>query len=103
MRIDMSNLLAEQRLTLAALAAREEVNASTVWRWSLRGVRGVTLETFSIGAKRFTTAEAFARFVATTTEVAQGGPPSNLAPRSSRQRDAAIAAAELELAKAGIK
>jgi len=48
-------LLSEQQLTLNQLAKQEGVNPSAVWRWSLRGVRGVKLENFSVGARRFTT------------------------------------------------
>ena len=88
-------LLSEQRLTLNQLAKQEGVNPSTVWRWSLRGVRGVKLETFSVGARRFTTIEAFGRFVDGTTAAAKGEQPP---PRTSRQREAAIARAEAELA-----
>ena len=88
-------LLSEQRLTLNQLAKDEGVNPSTVWRWSLRGVRGVKLETFSVGARRFTTTEAFGRFVDGTTAAAQGEQPQA---RTNRQRDAAIAQAEAELA-----
>lgn len=98
----MNDLLRERRLSFAALAAREGVNASTVWRWSLRGCRGVKLESFSVGAKRFTTAEAFARFVEATTAVAQGRSAPATTVRTNRQREAAISAAEAELAAAGI-
>ncbi len=91
----MNDLISEQRLTLNQLAKQEGVNPSTVWRWSLRGVRGVKLETFSVGARRFTTAEAFGRFVHGTTAAAQGEQPQV---RTNRQRAAAIAQAEAELA-----
>jgi Protein of unknown function (DUF1580) len=98
----MNDLLCETRLTFSELASSEHVNASTVWRWSLRGCRGVKLESFSIGAKRFTTVEAFGRFVAATTAIAQGGVDSELPSRTNRQREAAITKAERELAEAGI-
>jgi hypothetical protein len=99
----MSNLLDEQRLTLSALAKREGVNVSTVWRWTLRGVRGVTLDTLSVGARRLTTDEAFARFVAASTAVAQGvSRPATTTVRSNSQRDVANRRAEAELADAGI-
>jgi hypothetical protein len=98
----MNDLLRETRLTFSEVASNAQVNASTVWRWSLRGCRGVTLESFSIGAKRFTTAEAFARFVAATTAVAQGGTDSAPPSRTNRQREAGISRAEQELAEAGI-
>ncbi len=95
----MSHLLAESRLSLAELARREGMAVSTVWRWTLRGVRGVKLETFSVGAKRCTTGEAFGRFVDATTAAAQG---VTAPARTNRRRDAAIRAAEAELAQAGV-
>jgi hypothetical protein len=88
-------LLHEQRLTLNDLASQEGVNPSTIWRWSLRGVRGVKLETFSVGSRRFTTAEAFERFVEATTAAATSQSTST---QSSRQREASIAQAERGLA-----
>jgi hypothetical protein len=98
----MSHLLAESRLSLAELARREGVAVSTVWRWTLRGVRGVRLESFSIGAKRVTTSEAFGRFVTATTAAAKGEQPAALQSRTNRAKQAAIAAAEKKLAKAGL-
>jgi hypothetical protein len=96
----MSDLLNESRLTLPELARMEGVNVCTVWRWAKRGAKGCILETFSVGAKRFTTRQAFARFAAGCTAAALGqGVPS---PRTNRQRDAAIKKAEIELAKAGV-
>jgi hypothetical protein len=95
----MKNLLEEQRLTLTELARKERVNVSTVWRWTLRGVRGIKLESFSVGARRFTTAEAFIRFVDATTAAAKGG----IAPaRTRHQRAADISRAERELQSHGI-
>ena len=35
----------------------------TTFRWTLKGVRGVKLETYVCGHKRFTTREAIARFI----------------------------------------
>ena len=96
----MSHLLNEQRISIAALAARERVATSTAWRWCLRGCRGVTLESFALGGRRYSTIEAFARFVE-QTNAARSGPsqPS----RTNRQRKAAIQRAEQELADAGIE
>ncbi len=37
---------------------------STAHRWRLHGVRGVKLETFLCGGRRFTTAQAIERFIA---------------------------------------
>ena len=49
----MSWILSEPRISFSALARREGVHLSTVWRWSLRGCKGHVLESFSIGGKKF--------------------------------------------------
>ena len=98
----MCEMLSEKRLTLNQLAHREKVNPSTVWRWAQRGVRGCVLETFSIGGRRFTTEEAFERFVAETTAVAKGQVKPLPKSRTPRQRRLAIERAERELDEAGI-
>ncbi len=72
---------------------------STTWRWALHGVRGVRLETYSVGVQRFTTQEAIERFVQATTAVANGEQPK---PRTNRQRVAAITQAERSLDQAGM-
>jgi hypothetical protein len=95
---NMCELLNEQRMTLADLARQENVSVCTCWRWAGRGVRGVRLETFNVGARRFTTREAFSRWVAAT----QVEPPTSPQARTTRQRAMAIKAAEAELAKAGV-
>lgn len=71
---------------------------SSVWRWSLNGVRGIKLETFVVGCQRFTTKEAIARFISATTARANGEPTPV---RTPRQRQRAIEAAETELTDAG--
>lgn len=89
------------RLSLTELARREGVAVSTCWRWALKGVRGVKLETFNLGAKRMTTYPAFCRFAAgTTAAAAPAGTSAHL--RTTRQREAAIAAAERELERARV-
>src|SRR3989442_321478 len=101
--IDTAN---EQLLPLSA-AARElpsrsgarGINVSTVWRWSLRGVRGVRLETALIGGIRMTSREALARFFSRTTAAADGTIQTI---RTPKQRQRAIEAAERELSEAGI-
>jgi len=93
-----TDMLAEQRLSLTELAREQGVSVPTAWRWATRGIRGTKLETLHVGARRFTTREAFSRWIAATQV---GGP---LAPtsRSSRQCEASIKRAEEQLAKAGI-
>jgi len=97
----VKTLLNETRITPAKLAQREGVHISSVWRWMLRGVRGCFLESINIGSKRFTTLEAFARFVEATTAAAAGEKQS-VRPQTNRQREASIARAEQELDQAGI-
>ena len=96
----MSDLLSEDRLTLTELAQQEGVSVCTPWRWAKRGARGAVLETFNIGAHRYTTRQAFERFTARCSATVQG--VTAPAPRTNRQRDAAIRKAEAELAKAGV-
>jgi GTP-dependent phosphoenolpyruvate carboxykinase len=74
---------------------------STRHRWRLQGVRGVKLETFLCGGRRFTTEEAVGRFIAHLNGSTE---PSAFAP--SRATTAAqqkrIEAARRELRAAGI-
>ena len=93
-------ILTEKQLTLPQAAKRLGVNPSTCWRWVLNGVRGVRLETFSVGVKRFTTIESLERFIERTTAAAAGAPPISVRTPAQRERD--ISRAEAELAKMGV-
>jgi hypothetical protein len=75
------------------------MHVSTLWRWSLRGVKGIRLETVMIGGIRYTSREALERFVARTTAAADGTTPTI---RTPAQRQRAIEAAERELADSEI-
>lgn len=76
-------------------------NISTVYRHFTRGCRGVRLETYVEGARRYTTVEAIRRFVERTTANSPGADPSPSRP-TNRQREASISKAEAELDEAGI-
>ncbi|MCA9217422.1 MAG: DUF1580 domain-containing protein [Planctomycetales bacterium] len=39
----------------------------TIWRWTLKGVRGSVLESVRVGGRRFTSREACRRFVEETS------------------------------------
>lgn len=93
------DLFSEEQLTLTQVAKHEGVNLSTVWRWWIKGVRGVKLETFVVGGRRFSTRPALRRFKERCTAVANGTSPNV---RTSAQRERDIARAEAELAKMGI-
>lgn len=90
-----SNLLTETKIRLNLLAHEQDVALSTCWRWCIRGIRGIRLESFNVGAKKFTTREAFVRWVALTNG------ESAVAGTTPRQRERDIKQAESELAKAG--
>jgi Protein of unknown function (DUF1580) len=95
----MHDLLNEPRMSLADLAQQEDVNCCTVWRWANRGVKGIRLETFSRGGRRFTTLPAFARWCERVTAATTGQPTTS---RSRRQEEADVRRAEKELTEAGI-
>ena len=96
----MSQLLAEERLSFSALATRQGVNVSTVWRWAVKGCRGVVLESLSIGGRRYTSEEAFGRFIESSNSAKWGSAPTDKT--RLKNRSLAIHQAELELKEAGI-
>ncbi len=60
--------LTEARNFLPEVGGQKRPHVSTVWRWSLRGVGGVKLETVKIGSRIVTSKQAATRFIAATTE-----------------------------------
>lgn len=94
-------LLSERPLTFsqAANTAPGRPCVTTVWRWAMKGVRGVTLESFVRGGRRFTTTEALQRFIQRTTAASDGG-AAGLPPADSRRRE--IDRAEAACRAAGI-
>ena len=89
--IDMSS---ETLITLPQAAAilPGRPSVATLWRWRLRGVAGRRLESVQIGGRVYTSREALQRFAQPS-----GGAPA-ATPRTTRQRERAIRAAERELA-----
>ena len=94
-------MLTEQRLTLTQAARKLGVNPSSTWRWALHGVRGVKLETYNVGAQRFTSEEAIERFVEATTAVAANTSMPSVA-HTPRQRQRESDRADQALAAEGI-
>jgi hypothetical protein len=85
-------------------------NLSTLWRWRLRGVRGVKLEVVVVGGRVYSSREAVARFIAATTaaasrdSIAATGDAASRQPmpmRSLRQREKDHRDAETFLTKKG--
>lgn len=73
--------------------------AATLWRWALRGVRGIKLESIVCGGARCTSAEALRRFFARLTEAADKAAPAPQA--MPRRRDPRRSAKILD--EAGIR
>ena len=69
-------------------------HVGTIYRWTLKGVRGVKLETILRGGRRFTSIESLTRFIERTTAAGDG---AREGARTPRRRMAAIERAEAEL------
>lgn len=91
-------IFSEQRLSLAEVAKRESKAISTIWRWAQAGVRGHRLETWHIGAMRYSSVEAVERFYEAINSLPGTPPPT----KSAKQRAAIHQAAERELDADGI-
>ena len=91
-----TDLLSESRISLTDLARELGVSVSTAWRWTLRGIRGHRLECFALGGRRYTTRQAFERFITRTNgeRLVSGQTP--------RQREAQVRAAERRAAELGV-
>lgn len=57
-------------------------NVATIWRWAIKGIRGVRLRTISLGRYRYTTAGALERFIDQTSTAST---EPNATPDASRQ------------------
>jgi hypothetical protein len=66
--MNFEKLLAETRLDPVVLAKREGLGKRSLVRWMHRGKRGHLLESFLLGRRRWTTEQAWRRFIAKTSE-----------------------------------
>ncbi len=65
-------------------ATGQRVNLSTALRWCQQGVGGIRLESWKLGGRRLTSAEAVGRFLERTTAASDSGrQPVHLPSRSS--------------------
>lgn len=89
-------LLHETRLALKQLAREQNVSIPTCWRWTTRGCKGHVLASFSCGGRKFTTREAFERWIAAINgeRVVSG--------ETLRQRERAIQRAEQRAKDLGV-
>jgi hypothetical protein len=74
-------------------------SASTWWRWSTKGIKGVTLITHVVGGRRYTTPSALRNFIEQLS--ADSHAPTGSAPSTPTKRTAAIRAAERTLSQEG--
>jgi hypothetical protein len=65
-------------------------NAATIWRWAIKGLRGVRLQTIALGRYRYTTERAIERFIDQTSAVSgpHGATPRPAAENASLLRTA---------------
>lgn len=98
MSIDINS---ESLLSLAEAAKTlpTRPSVSTLHRWRLRGVRGVTLETVLLGGRRLTSAEALGRFANAATAAANGPMPARTSHPEEREVPLTTAAVEPALTK----
>lgn len=61
----------------------QKPHVSTLWRWCLKGCKGIRLESICIGGKRFVTAAAIERFIDASSETRPGQPSQPRTPRSA--------------------
>jgi hypothetical protein len=94
--VKLRDLRDDQPLSLPDAAAYlgkmtgQKPHVSTMWRWCLKGCKGVVLESICIGGKRFVTAASIDRFIEASTAASQPSvagtmppqPASSPAPRS---------------------
>lgn len=86
----MTHLLDEDRLHVTT-AAREvfRVAPETAWRWALKGVGGVRLESIKVGGVRFTSRQACTRFLDKLNGAPSPRTEPAQTPKNSRRADAA--------------
>lgn len=92
--------LREAAASLPCRRAGKRTAASTLYRWTVAGCRGVVLDHIQIGGTRCTSREALQRFFDRLTHASRGGssPPVS---RSSAQRQRRSEAAAKELERLG--
>lgn len=94
-----------QAATFIGRLTGKKPNVSTIWRWCLKGVRGVILESIRVGGQRFISQAALARFIEQSTARGSNDPrppssPSAEVPSSSQRSDRRRE--EIEAAAAGL-
>lgn len=99
--IDLTNenvlSFADAAERLSRRRAGKKPHVATLYRWAMRGCRGVKLETLRVGGTLCTSVEALQRFCERLSN-----PTSTTLPPTAKSRERQIAQAERELEQAGI-
>jgi Protein of unknown function (DUF1580) len=82
-------------LTAASREVASHPSPATIWRWYRHGVRGVRLQTWCLGTRRYTTRAALDAFIAGVTAASERQPVED----ASVERDEAT---RRQLAAAGV-
>lgn len=106
----MIDLTSESLLTLTEAAAflprtrGQKVHVSTLWRWHVKGHRGVKLECLRLGGRLWTSRESLQRFSTALSEQRDDASVRFVFPKpqQTRSRLASVAAAQRTLEAAGI-
>ena len=91
----MINVTSESLITLREAArripgrgGRRSIHVSALYRWALRGVRGIVLETIPVGGTLYTSLEALQRFCerqARQRDLESTAPPSRRAKAARKE------------------
>jgi transposase len=84
----MSGVLDQERLSLKQVATRLCVHVTTVWRWTLYGVRGKRLRTHMVGGRRYVAVSDLEAFLEEDPERADSASRKAAAESAGRQLDA---------------
>lgn len=74
-------------------------NAATVWRWAIKGLRGVRLQTISLGRFRYTTERSLERFIVETSSQDESRRATDQAGNASATADARFSSSEVAAAR----
>ena len=90
------------KLTINEAAELLGVGTSTIWRWTLKGIRGFRLQTLSVGGRRFVVRDTLRDFMLKTSAAANGEPLPTTPVAARRARERMLANANQECQRAGI-
>ena len=97
--LDEDLLTLRQAAQLIPSRSGRPIDVSSIWRWTLRGIKGKRLESVSLGGQKYTSRQALARFVSAINPSMEATAP---AARTHAQRASGSVRAGEQLTRAGI-